>query len=105
MTSLLIKYLIYSEQSLATHGASMMRVVAEAVADGVHFNFAGAKKSNSCRISKYYRKIIRIPPHDCLQLTLKNPFSGGNHASSSPRTEINLQRKPSKRTVFKAEPF
>jgi hypothetical protein len=31
----------------------MMMVVAENVADGFHFVFAAAKKSNSCLISKY----------------------------------------------------
>jgi len=46
-------YLIKSEHSLATHGYSMMMMVAEAVADYFHFVFAGAKKSNSYIISKY----------------------------------------------------
>jgi hypothetical protein len=35
-----------SEHSLATHGVSMMMVVAEDVADRFHSIFAAAKKSN-----------------------------------------------------------
>lgn len=52
MTSLLNEYLIKSEHSLATHGRSMMMVVAKAVADGFHFGFAAAKKSNCHIFSK-----------------------------------------------------
>ena len=52
MTSLSSEYLVKSDNSLATHGHSMMMVVAEAVADRFHFGFAAAKKSNCIIISK-----------------------------------------------------
>jgi len=53
VTSLCNQYLIKSEHSLATHGYSMMMVMADYAADVFHSFFEGAKKSNCILISKY----------------------------------------------------
>jgi len=53
VASLSNEYPFKSEHSLATHGDSMVMVVAQYVADCFHFFFAAAKKSNCSRISKY----------------------------------------------------
>ena len=55
VTSLSNDYPIKSEHSLATHGLSMMMVVAGDVADCFHFFFAAAKNLNCNVISKYCR--------------------------------------------------